>query len=98
MLAAKVAGAVHNWPALLPQIRMEYMQREQSTTGYSPNRLVFCTMPRQPPPLGALRWDARAASVVAAASTSAGMGGRDFRTSRFLLITHDLSPFFPHHV
>jgi transposase InsO family protein len=25
ILAAKVAGAVHDWPALLPQIRMEYM-------------------------------------------------------------------------
>jgi hypothetical protein len=71
MLAAKVAGAVHNWPALLPQIRMEYMQRVHSTTGYSPNRLVFCTTPRLPPPVGALRWDARAASIVAAASTPA---------------------------
>jgi hypothetical protein len=27
-----------------------------------------------------------------------GMGGRDFKKSRFSLITHDLSPFFPHHV
>jgi hypothetical protein len=71
MLAAKVAGAVHNWPALLPQIRMECMQRVHTTTSYSPNRLVFCTTPRLPPPVGALRWDARAASVVVAASTSA---------------------------
>jgi hypothetical protein len=29
---------------------------------------------------------------------TAGMGGRDVKTSRFLLITHDLSRFFPHHV
>jgi hypothetical protein len=70
ILAAKVAGAVHDWPALLPQIRMEYMQRVHTATGYSPNRMVFCTAPRLPPPVGALRWEARAAFVGAAASAS----------------------------
>jgi hypothetical protein len=66
ILAAKVAGALHNWPSLLPQIRMEYMQRVHSATGYSPNRLVFATVPRLPPPVGPLRWDALAASAAAA--------------------------------
>ena len=32
MLAAK-AGATHDWAALLPQLRMEYMQRQHSATG-----------------------------------------------------------------
>ena len=27
MLAAKFAGATHGWAALLPQLRMEYIQR-----------------------------------------------------------------------
>lgn len=33
MLAAKVAGATHDWPALLPQTRMEYMQRRHASKG-----------------------------------------------------------------
>jgi hypothetical protein len=70
ILAAKVAGAVHDWPVLLPQIRTEYMQRMQSATGYSPIRMVFCIAPRLPPPMRALRWEARAAFVGAAASAS----------------------------
>jgi transposase InsO family protein len=65
ILSAKVAGAVHDWPSLLPQVRMEYMQRVHSATGYSPNHLVFATKPRLPPPVGALRWEARAASAAA---------------------------------
>ena len=52
MLAAKVAGAVHDWTALLPQTRMEYMQRRHSVTGYSPNELALAYRPRLPPPLG----------------------------------------------
>jgi hypothetical protein len=70
ILAAKVACAVHDWPALLPQFRMECMQRVHSATGYSPSRMVFCTAPRLPPPVGALRWEARAAFVGTAASAS----------------------------
>jgi hypothetical protein len=41
---------------------------------------------------------ARVSKCPLAGTSWAGMGGRDFRTSRFLFITHDLSPFFPHHV
>jgi hypothetical protein len=69
-LAAKVAGEVHNWPALLPRMRIENVQRMHSAPGYSPNRMVFCTAPRLPLPVVGLRWDARAASVGAAASAS----------------------------
>ena len=69
ILAAKVAGATHDWPSLLPQLRMEYMQRVHSATGYSPNRLVFAVQPRLPPPVGALHWNARSASSRAAAPT-----------------------------
>ena len=44
MLAAK-SGATHDWAALLPQLRMEYMQRRHSVTGYSPSELVHCACP-----------------------------------------------------
>ena len=54
MLAAKVAGAMHDWRSMLPALRMEYMQRRHSTTGYSPNELVFATEVRLPPPVGEL--------------------------------------------
>jgi hypothetical protein len=54
MLAAKVAGATHNWSALLPQLRMEYMQRRHATTGYSPNQLIFGREFRFSPPIGPL--------------------------------------------
>jgi transposase InsO family protein len=71
ILAAKVAGSLHDWPSLLPQTRMEYMQRVHSATGYSPNELVFATKPRLPPPVGALRWDARAAAAAVAPDVDA---------------------------
>ena len=45
------------------------LQRVHSATGYSPNRLVFAVQPRLPPPVGALHWDARAASLRVAAPT-----------------------------
>ena len=67
----KVAGAVHDWPSLLPQIRMEYMQRVHSATGCSPNHLVSATKLRLPPAVGALRWDARAATAAAASDPAA---------------------------
>ena len=50
MLAAKIAGATHDWAALLPQLRMEYMQH--SVTGYSPSELVHAHPLRLPPPVG----------------------------------------------
>ena len=63
MLAAKVAGAMHDWRSMLPTLRMEYMQRRHSTTGYSPNELVFATEVRLPPPVGELHWVARTAAI-----------------------------------
>ena len=48
MLAAKTAGATHDWAALLPQLPMECMQRRHSITGYSPSELVH-THPLSPP-------------------------------------------------
>ena len=63
MLASKVAGAMHYWRSMLPTLRMEYMQRRHSTTGYSPNELVFATEVRIPPPVGELHWVARTAAV-----------------------------------
>lgn len=63
ILSSKMAGAARDWPALLPQIRMEYMQRVHPTTGYSPNHMVYATTPRLPPPELGLAWDSRSASA-----------------------------------
>lgn len=63
MLAAKVAGAAHDWAALLPQLRMEYMQRRHSVTGYSPNELVHAQRLRLPPPVGPHHTPPQVASV-----------------------------------
>ena len=52
MLAATIDGATHDWAALLPQLRMEYMQRQHSVTGYSPSELVHAHPLRLPPPVG----------------------------------------------
>ena len=52
MLPAKVAGATHDWAALLPQLRLEYMQRRHSVTGYSPIELVNAHQLRLQPPVG----------------------------------------------
>ena len=62
MLAAKIAGAMHDWRSMLPTLRMEYMQRRHSVTGHSPNELVFATEVRLPPPVGELHWAAQTAS------------------------------------
>ena len=53
VLAAKNAGAAHDWAALLPQLRMEYMQRRHSVTGSSPRELVHGhpLRLRMPPPV-----------------------------------------------
>ena len=56
VLASKVAGATHDYPALLPQVRMEYMQRRHATTGHSPNDLVYATAICLPPAVGPLQW------------------------------------------
>ena len=52
MLAAKNAGATHDWAALLQQLRMEYMQHRHLVTGYSPSELVHAHPLRLPPPVG----------------------------------------------
>ena len=54
---------MHNWPSLLPQLRMEYMQRRHAVTGYSPDDLAFATPVRLPPPVGPLNWEASAAPI-----------------------------------
>ena len=64
MLTANVAGAMHDWPSMLPTLRMEYMQRRHSTTGYSPNELVFATEAPLPPPVGELHWTARTGAII----------------------------------
>jgi hypothetical protein len=66
MLAAKVAGATHNWSALLLQLCMEYMQRRHATTGYFPNQLIFGREFRFSPPIGPL---AAQTTPVAASNT-----------------------------
>lgn len=62
ILAAKVAGAVHDWRALLPQIQAEYMGRSHASTGVSPNELVYAHKIYLPPPVGALQPRARTAA------------------------------------
>ena len=52
MLAANIADATHDWASLLPQLRMEYMQRRHSVTAYSPSELVHAHPLRLPPPVG----------------------------------------------
>ena len=52
MLAAKIAGATHDWAALLPQLHMEYIQRRHSVTGYSSSELVHVHPLRLPPLVG----------------------------------------------
>ena len=56
ILAAKVAGAMHDWPAVMPQVRAEYMDRVHSSTGFSPNQLVLMAPVRLPPPVGGVSW------------------------------------------
>lgn len=53
VLAAKTAG-VHGWEALMPQIQAEYMQRKHTSTGYSPNELIFARPIKLPMPMGDL--------------------------------------------
>ena len=52
MLAAKIAGATHDWAALLPQLHMEYIQRRHSVTGHSSSELVHVHPLHLPPPVG----------------------------------------------
>ena len=54
ILAAKVVDAMHDWPALLPQVQGEYMSRVHAVTGYIPNQLVFSHAVKMPPPVGGL--------------------------------------------
>ena len=49
---ASIAGATHDWAALLPQLRMEYMQRRHSVTGYSSSEPVRAHPLCLPPPVG----------------------------------------------
>jgi transposase InsO family protein len=73
VLTAKAAGA-HDWVALVPQIRAEYMQRRHSSTGYSPNELIFARPVRLPPPVGHLAHQEQAAGMIASAAAG---GSRD---------------------
>ena len=70
MLTAKSVGAVANWVQLMPQIQGEYMSRVHSSTGFSPNELVYGHKIFLPPPIGALhaRPSVMSASVVPDAS------------------------------
>lgn len=52
ILGAKFVDAVSNWQPLLPQVQAEYMQRTHSTTGFSPNELLYAVRINLPPPLG----------------------------------------------
>ena len=63
MLAAKVAGAMRDWRSMLPTLRMEYKQRRYSTTGYSPNELLFATEVRLPSREGEPHWAVRTAAI-----------------------------------
>ena len=63
MLVAKIGNGHHDWPALLHQLRMEYMQRRHSVTGCSPKYLVYAHQLRLPPPIGELHWDATMAAL-----------------------------------
>ena len=51
MLAAKTACATHGLAEFLQQLRMEYMQRRHSGTGYSASELVQRRPLRTPPPV-----------------------------------------------
>ena len=66
MLVAKAAGAVHNWVQLVPQLQGEYMARVHTSTGFSPNQLVYGREIVLPPPIGELR--SRLQPVAAAAA------------------------------
>ena len=57
ILFSKVALATHDWPALLPQVRAEYMDRVHSVTGFSPNDLVYTSKVKLPAPVGDLQWN-----------------------------------------
>ena len=94
LLAAEVAGAMHNWPARLPQVRMEYMQRRHAVTGYSPNDLVFATPVRLPPPVGPPNWEAPAAPIAfgsaqASSEADAYLDGREKLAAKPLAADHD---------
>ena len=85
---------MHNWPSLLPQLRMEYMQRRHAVTGYSPDDLVFATPVRLPPPVGPLNWEASAAPIAfgcaqASFEADAYLAGREKRAAKLLAADHD---------
>jgi transposase InsO family protein len=71
ILVAKIGNSHHYWPALLPQLRMEHMQRRHTVIGYSPNYLVCAHALRLPPPIGQLAWTATTASAAAPLSSRA---------------------------
>ena len=87
ILSAKVATAVRSWPALLPQVRAEYMARVHSTTGFSPNELVFASPVKLPAPVGALHWDDKPRPM--AASAAAHVAQRDARFERYVAAAYD---------
>jgi transposase InsO family protein len=71
ILVAKIGNGHHDWPALLQQLRMEYMQRRHTVTGYSPNYLAYAHTLCLPPPIGQLAWTATTASAAAPLSSPA---------------------------
>ena len=89
MLAAKVAGAVHDWPSLLPQLRMEYMQRRHSVTGYSPNELTYAHRLRLPPPVRLPDVAPRVASAEFANPEQQYIHERDERTESMCARVYD---------
>ena len=94
MLAAKVAGAVHDWPRLLPQLRMEYMQRRHSVTKYSPNELVVAHRLKLPPPVGSQDTTPLVASMtldfeVAPEPDDNYVRGRDARSEHMVARVYD---------
>ena len=81
ILAAKVTGAMHDWPAVMPQVRAEYMDRLHSSTGFSPNQLVYTTPVRLPPPVGGVTWGP-VADAPGSADTPLSRHASEFRARR----------------
>lgn len=77
ILAAKVAGAMHDWEALLPQVQAEYMHRRHTSSGYSPNELVYARKVHLPPPVGPLQRGVRLSSCTLASAETDYVQRRD---------------------
>lgn len=100
ILAAKTMNAVHQWPALLPTIRGEYMARVHRTLGCAPNEMVYGTPIKFPAPIGRVRTDdatlatQRAAEGLATAASTASVAQaykheRDARMRRYCADAYD---------